>query len=245
MDYCIKVLLCITCNQFIKFKNGSDMTHLGKTLIAIATIASASVQAEQISIVNPSFEDVQLSSGNWTYPNTEHDLGSIPGWVGTPWSGGVWRPAANLLTPSDGNQVAFSNGPDGNGNTIALSQTLTTVLKANTQYTLQVDLINRLDTSTNKSSTIELLAGGHVLASSTIIGGLQGTTVLQSVSFLSGASETYLGQNLGITLSSGNLQSDWDNVRLTAAAPVPEPETYAMLLAGLGLMGAVARRKHK
>lgn len=29
----------------------------------------------------------------------------------------------------------------------------------------------------------------------------------------------------------------------TAAAPVPEPETYGMLLAGLGLMGVVARRK--
>jgi hypothetical protein len=29
------------------------------------------------------------------------------------------------------------------------------------------------------------------------------------------------------------------------AAPVPEPETYAMLLAGLGLMGAVARRRSK
>jgi hypothetical protein len=28
-----------------------------------------------------------------------------------------------------------------------------------------------------------------------------------------------------------------------SAAPVPEPETYAMLLAGLGIMGAVARRK--
>ena len=27
------------------------------------------------------------------------------------------------------------------------------------------------------------------------------------------------------------------------AAPVPEPETYAMLLAGLGLMGAVVRRR--
>lgn len=26
--------------------------------------------------------------------------------------------------------------------------------------------------------------------------------------------------------------------------PVPEPETYAMLLAGLGLVGAVARRRH-
>lgn len=35
-----------------------------------------------------------------------------------------------------------------------------------------------------------------------------------------------------------------DNVVYSAAlAPVPEPETYAMLLAGLGLMGAVARRR--
>ena len=30
---------------------------------------------------------------------------------------------------------------------------------------------------------------------------------------------------------------------ITAVAAVPEPETYAMLLAGLGLMGYVARRR--
>lgn len=30
----------------------------------------------------------------------------------------------------------------------------------------------------------------------------------------------------------------------TVVASVPEPETYAMLLAGLGLIGAVARRRH-
>lgn len=34
-----------------------------------------------------------------------------------------------------------------------------------------------------------------------------------------------------------------DNVTLTAA--VPEPETYALMLAGLGLMGAIARRRNK
>ena len=28
-------------------------------------------------------------------------------------------------------------------------------------------------------------------------------------------------------------------------APVPEPETYAMLIAGLGLIGAVSRRRNK
>ena len=33
-----------------------------------------------------------------------------------------------------------------------------------------------------------------------------------------------------------------DNISVT---PVPEPETYAMLLAGLGLMGAVARRRRQ
>jgi uncharacterized protein len=32
-------------------------------------------------------------------------------------------------------------------------------------------------------------------------------------------------------------------IQITATAPVPEPETYAMLLAGLGLIGATARRR--
>ncbi len=33
------------------------------------------------------------------------------------------------------------------------------------------------------------------------------------------------------------------SVNFQSAAPIPEPETYAMLLAGLGLMGAVVRRR--
>lgn len=36
-----------------------------------------------------------------------------------------------------------------------------------------------------------------------------------------------------------------DMVVRVAVSPVPEPETYAMMLAGLGLVGAVARRRNK
>ena len=45
------------------------------------------------------------------------------------------------------------------------------------------------------------------------------------------------------TFSISGLPRGLSNYR--AYAPVPEPETYAMFLAGLGMMGAVARRRAK
>jgi hypothetical protein len=42
------------------------------------------------------------------------------------------------------------------------------------------------------------------------------------------------GDNIGMLL---------DNVSVSVTTPVPEPETYAMLLAGLGLLGFAARRR--
>lgn len=57
-----------------------------------------------------------------------------------------------------------------------------------------------------------------------------------------GAWSSYNGSNGGLGKSNTNLYAmavhDGD------VAPVPEPETYAMLLAGLGLMGAVVRRRY-
>ena len=46
----------------------------------------------------------------------------------------------------------------------------------------------------------------------------------------------------GIVLSSGKL---YDNINIATVAAVPEADTYAMFVAGLGVMGAVARRRKK
>ena len=40
-------------------------------------------------------------------------------------------------------------------------------------------------------------------------------------------------------------QGGWNVVNTIPVSPVPEPETYAMLLAGLGLIGFIARRKNQ
>lgn len=48
------------------------------------------------------------------------------------------------------------------------------------------------------------------------------------------------GSTVGFT---GNLSVS--NTPFPTVTPVPEPETYAMLLAGLGLMGAIARRRNQ
>jgi hypothetical protein len=69
---------------------------------------------------------------------------------------------------------------------------------------------------------------------------------------------SYTGGTLDLGLPSGNndglfgphlkvtfLNDDGEKVGtlLSQTVPVPEPETYAMMLAGLGLMGFVARRR--
>jgi len=50
-----------------------------------------------------------------------------------------------------------------------------------------------------------------------------------------------LGYDLGSLAAGGTAVIGYDYI----FAPVPEPETYAMLLAGLGLMGFVARRRQR
>ncbi len=62
-----------------------------------------------------------------------------------------------------------------------------------------------------------------------------------------GENSSYLVLYTASTTYSTSIASVIDGSVASAAtfAPVPEPETYAMMLAGLGLMGFVARRRSK
>jgi hypothetical protein len=81
----------------------------------------------------------------------------------------------------------------------------------------------------------------------THISGYSGTTLLYSTDVTSTTTTptfiTFNWNNLTkVEISDGNgtFHTAIDNVTINA---VPEPETYAMLLSGLGLLGAIARRR--
>jgi hypothetical protein len=61
---------------------------------------------------------------------------------------------------------------------------------------------------------------------------------------------TVAGSPYFIHINAVTLQSSTDarysgNLTLAPLAPIPEPDTYAMMAAGLGLMGFIARRRKK
>lgn len=60
---------------------------------------------------------------------------------------------------------------------------------------------------------------------------------------LSGSEVYALNQFIDVPSSGGLLTFSSSSDVQFWAAPVPEPETYAMMLAGLGLIGGIARRK--
>lgn len=53
------------------------------------------------------------------------------------------------------------------------------------------------------------------------------------------------GHRIGLTASTSNSQGGNETFFVANIAPVPEPSTWAMLLAGLGMLGFMARRRAK
>jgi hypothetical protein len=135
----------------------------------------------------------------------------------------------------DGSIVAFSNGG-------TISQMLAASLTANTTYMLSVDVGHRLDGLVTDYS-IALYVGNMLLAS--LPAGTSnsaitpGTFADETLTFTSGSK--VIAGDLRIVLTSTGAQTDFDNVRLTAATP--EPSSLSLLAGGLGLLFFVFRRR--
>lgn len=222
---------------------------LGAGSLLVCTPASATA----INVVNASFEDLALADGTYK----EGNFGG--GWRHFNSRNGVQNPtAAAFPSVPHGVNTAYINTVIDAGSNGFIFQTVTDGIGAMTRYTLSVDVGWRADGLAMADFAVQLVAGDPLSA---------GRQVLASGSFA--VSEFVRGEFKTLTLvwesdeaidaplsivlrgfytpgqGSSYRQVNFDNVRLDATqmAAVPEPASWGMMMAGLGLIGGVMRRR--
>lgn len=196
-------------------------TTLLKTVAAAALLASGAAHASVELLTNGSFEANTQANGTW------HIYSGLTGWT----SGAYGIELRNNVAGTAANGVNFVE-LDTTANSW-MSQSVATV--AGQAYTLTFEFQNRSGVASS-SQGLEVLWGGSAVGSvNNSVGGWE--TVTYTL-IGNGGTEALTFKAIG---KSDSLGTSLDNVSLTAA--VPEPETYAMMFAGLGMMGFIARRR--
>ncbi|MFC0166892.1 FxDxF family PEP-CTERM protein [Pseudoduganella danionis] len=200
---------------------------IAKSAAVVAALVAGQAHAAPVELItNGSFETLTggqtLSSGNWsTYNN-------IDGWHGIDYGIEVRNRVAG--SAYDGNNFVEL---DTNRNS-SMWQAVTG-LSAGKHYTLSFAMADRAGVAAD-SQGLQVWWNGSKVAEYTNAA----DWTVQTVDLVAGrGSNKLIFKAAGISDSYG---TSLDKVSLVAA-PIPEPETYGMLLAGLALVGAVARRK--
>jgi hypothetical protein len=249
----------------------SITTVIGGVSFAIAIfIGSSSVNAVSLAINNAGFEEPNLTNEPPVDPTGEvFTFETPPGWdlydpdnlipddlndrnLGTGYPG-VWSPSNIFYSNGipEGNNIAAIFLPQApNSGSVALTQTLSTTLKANTQYTLQVDVGNPGSDffAGFPGYRIELWVGNNLVAQdNNSLDIAEGAFVTSVISYTALDNDSNLEQPLEIKLfhllAGTGGEVNFDNVRLNTTL-VPENSSNLSIIA-LGALGATSTLKRK
>lgn len=212
------------------------MNHVFSIAAAIAfTFAGTAAQAATNLVANGSFEATTQASGSW---NT---YGHIAGWATGP--RGVEVRNDVVGSAFDGNNFIEL---DTTGNSF-IAQTIAT--NFGEHYTLSFAYSGRPNTAGLRGNSNDVLVMWGLkpvtlVGSNNATGAHQWTTYSFDVVGSLGRSTTLSFWAVGKSDSFGG---SLDNVSLISnvTAPVPEPETYALMLAGLAAVATIARRRSR
>jgi hypothetical protein len=217
------------------------MLEMRRLLVPAALLAMwpTVAGASSIPITNPGFEDPAVPTFTFT---------GAPGWIVGGSGGGVWNINASPLgfwtaTAPEGDQVGWLAPAFGPGSPADYTQTLAASFQLNTAYSLTgyVGHPQGFGASIGTAYTVALLAGGNLLASFSSTGP-EGSFSPFAFTFTASGSP-YVGQPLGIRLSTSQEQTAFDAIALDATATVPEPSSVLFVASGLGTLLARRRRR--
>lgn len=191
-------------------------------LSAVAAILTALCPPSQAATIG--FEDVPM-----TFTDTPgYEYGYLSNQYGLSWGGGL-QDISWVVSLATG--VWFSGAQAHSGNTFAWSNGGTDLRIAGPSFGLSEFWVRSANTSNDINLVVTGYKDGAAVGSKTFV--VTGTYRLMTLSFENVDSITF------VPGSTTNLLLDDFVFNL----PVPELGSYAMLLAGLGLVGFVARRR--
>ena len=215
----------------------------------LAAVVLLSTEAGAVPVIsNPSFEQVQIGS-----PFFSTNVSNVPGWTRTGAVGdaAVWRigyvdGGGSIIVAGEGEQfTTMGGGATGVTGETHWSQTITG-FDSGQNYVLGFMMANEHGTVTPQFAIPQTITVSFTSGSD---------TAPQSFTEDSPPGDNYwrvwVAKSMMFHATDSNVTIDFsantpydvglDNVTVSAA--IPEPETYALMLAGLGLLGIIARRR--
>lgn len=193
------------------------------TALALIAAPAITLAAQPNLLINGSFEDNAVANGKWNV------FANISGWTST----GAGIEVRNNIVGSAIDGVKFVE-LDSYSNSGMFQSVSTSV---GSSYNFSFSFANREGTAAATNGLDWTVDGGKTWNAAPTLNSSKWADF--STSFIASSASTVIG--FRATGTNDALGTSLDKVSLTTA--VPEPESYALMLAGLAAVGFVARRR--